>query len=42
MQAICHDTHNCMVCFLFDPADAEIKFLGTCMILAAVGRESDS
>lgn len=43
MQAICHDTHNFMVYFWFDPAEAEIKFLGTWMILAAVGRKkSDS
>lgn len=34
MQTVCHDTHNFMVCFLFDPAEAEIKLLGTWMILA--------
>lgn len=27
-----------MVCFLHDPAEAEIELLGTWMILAAVGR----
>lgn len=43
MQAICHDIHNFMVCFLFDPAEAEIKFLETWMILAAIGKKkSDS
>lgn len=39
MQAIFHDTHSFMVCFLCAPAGAEIKFSGTWVILAAVGRQ---
>lgn len=37
MQAIFNDTRSFMVCFLCDPAGAEIKLSGTWMILAAVG-----
>lgn len=39
MQAICHDTHNFMVCFSYDPAEAEINLLGTWLILAAIARQ---